>query len=110
MISEMLNQILKEGRRHPLVLSTNCPQDLYSAILAGLRRSCEENNFPLEQCILMNDNPDSVMRQVSQLLTAHVQLLPPLPQPLPKAHPIASLLQSCSQHTWLFDKSQQESC
>ena len=64
----IMNQILKEGRRHPLILSTNCPQDLYSAILAGFRRSCEENNFPLEQSIFVNDDPDSVMRQVSQLL------------------------------------------
>lgn len=64
----IMNQILKEGRRHPLILSTNCPQDLYSAILAGFRRSCEENNFPLEQSIFLNDDPDSVMRQVSQLL------------------------------------------
>ena len=64
----IMNQILKEGRRHPLILSTNCPQDLYSAILAGFRRSCEENNFPLEQSIFVNGDPDSVMRQVSQLL------------------------------------------
>ena len=65
---QIMNRILDEGRKHPLILSTNCSQELYSEILAGLRRSCEEHGFPVEQCILVNDDPDSAMRQIRQLL------------------------------------------
>ena len=63
-----MNRIFDDGRRHPLILSSNCPEELYSEIRSGICRSCLEHDFPLEHCCFVNDDPESSMRQVEALL------------------------------------------
>ena len=64
----IMNKIFEDGRKHPLILSSNCPEELYSEIRSGIIRSCEEHEFALEECCFINDDPDAVMRRVEELL------------------------------------------
>lgn len=66
----IMNRLLDEGRRKPLVLSSGCEDELFAEIQTGIRRSCGEHGVPFDICRFINEDPDSSIRQLRKLLEA----------------------------------------